>query len=301
MMMQAGRSIARRAAVLLAGLALLAVPLVAVEPGGDLCQAIFNAIPEEVQDTDLHTTLQQNLDTSAVGLGNDMWGTIVDATGVVCAVAHTGIGPFGSQWLGSRVISAQKANTANLFSLHSISNGILPGLALSTANLWAATQPGGSLFGLQHSNPVAHDVAYGPVASLLDYGTADDPLVGDLIGGVNVFGGGLALYAANGRLLGGLGMSGDTSCADHVKAWKTRDALGLDNVPTGVAPGGTDNIIFDIQSNAPILNNGGNQSLTQPNLTQTVSAGGFGHPLCGLGEETAAAALPTSDPIGPNP
>jgi hypothetical protein len=137
--------------------------------------------------------------------------------------------------------------------------------------------------------------------SLLDYGTADDPLVGDLIGGVNVFGGGLALYAPNGRLLGGLGMSGDTSCADHVKAWKTRDALGLDNVPTGVAPGGTDNIIFDIQDNSPIFNNGGNQSFVQPNLLETVSAGGFGHPRCGLGEEATAAALPTTDPIGPNP
>jgi len=39
-----------------------------------------------------------------------------------------------------RVISAQKANTANAFSL--------PQLALSTANLYSAVQPGGSLFGL---------------------------------------------------------------------------------------------------------------------------------------------------------
>jgi len=52
----------------------------------------------------------------------------------------------------SRVISAQKANTANAFSL--------PGLAVSTANLFSAVQPGGSLFGLQFSNPVATDVAY---------------------------------------------------------------------------------------------------------------------------------------------
>ena len=51
------------------------------------------------------------------------------------------------------MISAQKANTANAFSL--------PGLALSTANLYTAVQPGGSLFGLQDSNPVNTDVAYG--------------------------------------------------------------------------------------------------------------------------------------------
>jgi len=64
---------------------------------------------------------------------------------VVCAVAFTGF-DRGDQWPGSRVISAQKANTANAFSL--------PGLALSTAKLYSAVQPGGSLYGLQHSNPV---------------------------------------------------------------------------------------------------------------------------------------------------
>ena len=79
------------------------------------------------------------------GFDLDMWGTIVDRDGVVCAVAFTGANR-GDQWPGSRVISAQKANTANAFSL--------PNLALSTANLYTATQPGGSLFGLQMSNPV---------------------------------------------------------------------------------------------------------------------------------------------------
>ena len=114
-----------------------------------------------------------------------MWGTIVNRDGVVCAVAFTGA-DRGSEWPGSRVISAQKANTANSFSL--------PGLALSTANLWAAVQPGGSLFGLQESNPVDTDAAYqGPSAN---FGTSNDPLVGNKIGGVNVFGGGLALYNA---------------------------------------------------------------------------------------------------------
>jgi hypothetical protein len=66
------------------------------------------------------------------------------------------------------VISAQKAHTANAFSL--------PGLALSTANLFAATPPGGSLFGLQASNPVAADVADASAAAWC--GTAGDPMVG---------------------------------------------------------------------------------------------------------------------------
>ena len=71
--------------------------------------------------------------------------------------------------------------TANAFSL--------PNFALSTANLYAATQNGGTLFGLQLSNPVDTTAAYaGPTSS---YGQADDPLVGKQVGGINVFGGGL--------------------------------------------------------------------------------------------------------------
>ena len=85
------------------------------------------------------------------GLNLDMWGTIVDRDGVVCAVAFTG-NDRDDQWPGSRVISAQKANTANAFSLR--------GLALSTANLFTAVQPGGSPFGLQESNPVSNHAAY---------------------------------------------------------------------------------------------------------------------------------------------
>ena len=121
-----------------------------------------------------------------------MWATIVDNNGVVCAVANTGAGS-NAQWLGSRVISAQKANTANACSLNT-------SLALSTANLWAATQPGGSLFGLQFSNPVNPAVAY--AGDPADYGNIDDPMVGGLIGGVNVFGGGVALYDVAGTPIG---------------------------------------------------------------------------------------------------
>src|SRR5580765_1411806 len=111
------------------------------------------------------------------GFGLNMWATTVNRDGIVCAVAFTGTGR-GDQWPGSRVISAQKANTANAFSL--------PGLALSTANLYSAVQGGGSLFGLQESNPVSTDVAYG--GSSLLYGQSTDPMVGFRIGGVNVFG-----------------------------------------------------------------------------------------------------------------
>src|SRR5215207_9770807 len=61
------------------------------------------------------------------GLSLNMWATVVDRSGIVRAVAYTG-DKTGDQWPGSRVISAQKANTANSFSLDD--------LALSTANLY---------------------------------------------------------------------------------------------------------------------------------------------------------------------
>lgn len=239
----------------------------------------------------LTTVLQGVVGFDNTGLGHDMWATVVNRDGQVCVVTFSGA-DRGAQWPGSRVISAQKANTANAFSLPAGAGGLFPGLALSTANLWAATQPGGSLFGLQFSNPVDTAVAYGSPShaggDADDYGTPDDPLVGRFVGGVNVFGGGLALYDAAGNLLGGLGLSGDTSCSDHNQAWKVRDGLGLDNVPAGLSGLGGDNIIFDLVDDF-----GGNPE----------SPTGFGHPTCldDLGEKAAAALLPTDFPIGPNP
>src|SRR5690242_14681463 len=150
-----------------------------------------------------HDQLEDALDFARAqangGFNLDMWATVVNRDGVVCEVAFTG-GNRGAQWPGSRVISAQKANTANAFSL--------PGLALSTANLYAAVQPGGSLYGLQHSNPVDTGVAYG--GNSANNGKPNDPMVGGKIGGVNVFGGGLALYNRSGVLVGAIGVSGDS-------------------------------------------------------------------------------------------
>jgi len=210
------------------------------------------------------------------GFNLDMWATVVNRDGVVCAVAFTG-SDRGDQWPGSRVISAQKANTANAFSL--------PGLALSTANIYSAVSPGGSLYGLQHSNPVDTKVAYqGPAA---DFGTGADPMEGHRIGGVNVFGGGLALYAThNGArvLVGAVGVSGDSSCADHNIAWRTRHSLGLDHVPGGVSGDAArpDNIVYDITP--------------QPGQQEGVSASGWGHPACSAAATAAAASLPPTRP-----
>jgi len=197
------------------------------------------------------------------GFNLEMWATVVNRDGVVCAVAFTG-NHRGDQWPGSRVISAQKANTANAFSLR--------GLALSTANLFTAVQPGGSLFGLQESNPVSTRAAYG--GSPDRYGRSNDPMVGERIGGVNVFGGGLALYDSSHAIVGGIGVSGDTSCADHNIAYRTRATLRLDYVPAGVAPDPLrkDNIVFDI---TPL-----GDGVPLVGQMAGVSAGGFGHTSC---------------------
>jgi uncharacterized protein GlcG (DUF336 family) len=228
-----------------------------------------------------HADLLSALKDVVTGGGNggfalNMWATIVNRDGEVSTVAFSGT-DRGDQWPGSRVISAQKANTANAFSL--------PGLALSTANLYTATQPGGSLFGLQHSNPVDTAAAYkGPSEN---YGKSNDPLVGKKCGGVNVFGGGLALYNEDGKLLGAIGVSGDSSCTDHIIAWKIRHALNLDNVPGGVSPTSDDNIVHDIVADAHL---------------HPTSPSGWGHPEVNLGGATAIAlALPVTHPVGPTP
>lgn len=209
-----------------------------------------------------HGALQSALEAAVAvensGLDNPMWATLVDRNGTICAVAYSG--PERSAvWPGSRAISAQKAYTGNAFSTNELS--------LSTANLYSAVQPGGSLFGLSDSNPVDPTLAYeGPPEA---WGSARDPLVGKRMGGINVFGGGLALYAEGQMIVGGVGASGDTSCADHNIAWRIRNWLGLDYLGTTV--GGVaalfaadqahpDNIIFDIAQNE--------------------SASGFGHPEC---------------------
>lgn len=228
-----------------------------------------------------HTELQTALATATAaetsGLNNQMWATVVNRDGVVCAVAYSGTNR-AAQWPGSRVISAQKANTANAFSLDksssSAGSGQAAGLALSTANLYSAVNPGGSLYGLQHSNPVDTGVAYGGNQDKV--GTKNDPMIGKRIGGVNVFGGGLALYATGHAMVGGVGVSGDTSCADHHIAWRVRNLLALDHLgAAGTTPavGGVsgdatrpDNIIYDITANPA----GGTGN----------SAGGFGHPKC---------------------
>jgi uncharacterized protein GlcG (DUF336 family) len=182
------------------------------------------------------------------GFENHEWAAIVRRDGIVCAVAFSG-DSVSDQWPGSRAISMEKANTANAFSLK--------GMAFATANLFALAQPGQSLYGIISSNPAAPDANSGDAAQ---FGTPNDPMMGKSIGGVIVFGGGLALYDGN-DIIGGLGVSGDSACADHNVAWRIRKALGLDKVPAGVNPERKDAIVYDVNAAGQ-------------------SASGFGHPKC---------------------
>jgi uncharacterized protein GlcG (DUF336 family) len=155
-------------------------------------------------------------DTS--GLDNHYWAVVVDRTGTVCAVAFSGP-DVDSQWLLSRQIAAAKAFTANGLSLDSA--------PLSTAELYPWVQPGAPanpLFGLEAGNPVSPEDAYkGPYSR---FGTANDPMIGKRVGGTITFGGGLGLYDGT-HAIGGLGLSGDTACADHSTAWRLRNLLGM--------------------------------------------------------------------------
>jgi heme/copper-type cytochrome/quinol oxidase subunit 3/uncharacterized protein GlcG (DUF336 family) len=201
--------------------------------------------------TKLRSVLQSVVKEGATGnsgLGNQEWAVTVNRDGTVCAVVFSG-NDRGQQWPGSRAIAAEKANTANALSSSDY--------ALSTANVFAASQPGQSLYSLTTSAPPNAQAVFGPAPS---FGTPDDPMVGKPIGGVIVFGGGLPLYSAKGKIVGGLGLSGDTSCADHIMAWKVRHQLQLDAVPMGPSPDHNDNMILDWSNNN--------------------SPSGFGHPTC---------------------
>jgi uncharacterized protein GlcG (DUF336 family) len=154
---------------------------------------------------------------------NRMWSAVVDREGVLCSVIRSD----PDAWPGSRSIAIAKASTANDFSNNKT--------ALSTANLYSFTQPAntaiattfpaGSLYGLNNSNPFKPE--------LQAQGTG----IGKVPGGIITFGGGVPLYIS-GQVIGGLGVSGDTACADHAIAFRMRRLAGLDGTPSA------DNIVY---------------------------------------------------------
>lgn len=186
---------------------------------------------------------------SAIGIGDIsllhpkwMWIAVVDREGRLCATRS-----IGDAWPGSRAIAIAKASTANDFSNSQLS--------ISTAMLYGATLPGASLFGLNNSNTFN--------------GYFNDPQIpafGHVPGGIITFGGGVALYAGS-AVIGGLGVSGDTACADHDVAYTTRALAIKGGVISPPVTG--DNIVYEM----PVV------------------PGHFTHPTCLGGEKPPAASV----------
>lgn len=192
----------------------VASPVLSAAGPGANCRALPSA-------ADLKALLNDAADTANGGTvgglfeGTRMWAAVVNRSGEICSYATSTDDPT-QVWPGSQAIAKAKAYTANAFSLDT--------LALSTARLYTFTQPGHSLWSLGQSNLSASHLLQAPDGS------------GDrnrIAGGLIFFGGGVALYR-NGLIVGALGVSGDTSCADHEVAKRVR-TLGGWNPPGGAA------------------------------------------------------------------
>ncbi|MBM3727514.1 MAG: heme-binding protein [Acidobacteria bacterium] len=185
--------------------------------------------------------------------GVRMWAAVVNRDGELCSVSASTADPT-QVWPGSLNIAKHKAFTANAFSLDV--------LALSTARLYTFTQPGHSLNSLGQSNLFAANFLARP----------GNPEQGknQIQGGTIFFGGGVAIYKA-GKVVGGLGISGDTACADHEIAKRVRSILTLD------PPGGpsVDDITYTVADGAGVF--------THPLCVNTFRNGVF------VGNEAAAS------------
>lgn len=184
--------------------------------------------------------------------GTRMWAAIVNRSGQLCG-AVTSTDDQTQVWPGSQAIAKAKAYTANAFSLDT--------LALSTARLYTFTQPGHSLNSLGQSNLFNAELLQAP-------GGSSD--TNKIAGGLIFFGGGVPLYDTNGKIIGGLGVSGDTACADHEVAKTVRDSLNLN--PAG------GKLVDDITYSTP----DGASAFTHPLCLNTKRNGTF------LGDEAAA-------------
>jgi uncharacterized protein GlcG (DUF336 family) len=142
--------------------------------------------------------------------GKMEWASVVNRQGEICATAVATDEP-ASAWPGSQAIAKAKAYTANAYSTDTA--------PMSTARLYTLTQPGHSLWGVAEPNP------FNPLCleSPQDSAKTD----GKICGGSIAFGGGVPLYRGKTRV-GGLGVSGDTACADHEIAKRIRHLAQLD-------------------------------------------------------------------------
>ncbi len=115
----------------------------------------------------------------AVDLGLNMDIAVVDAGGNLKAFLR-----MDGAWLGSIDIAVKKARTARLFDM-------------PTGDIGGLSQPGGPLYGIEHSN-----------------------------GGLVSFPGGVPLRASDGTVIGAVGVSGSSVEDDHAVAVAAGEAIG---------------------------------------------------------------------------
>lgn len=114
----------------------------------------------------------------SVEIGTKMNIAVVDAGANLLA-----FGRMDGAWLGSLDISIKKAKTARFFDMN-------------TGDIGGLSQPGGSLYNIEHSN-----------------------------GGLITFPGGVPVKDANGQVIGAIGVSGSTVEDDHAVAAAGASAL----------------------------------------------------------------------------
>jgi uncharacterized protein GlcG (DUF336 family) len=179
------------------------------------------AVPDAAALLRLLTAATAQGEAGGFANGKNEWAAVVDREGRLCAVAVS-TSDKATAWPGSKAIAKAKAFTANAFSSDST--------PMSTARLYTMSLPGHSLWGAANGNPLNPRCLLAP--------SQDEP-IGEVCGGTIAFGGGLPLYAGQTRV-GGLGLSGDTPCADHEVAKRMRKAAGLDPAAGGLV----DDIVF---------------------------------------------------------
>ena len=186
--------------------------------------------------------------------GERMWGAVVNRSGELCTYATSTDDP-SQVWPGSQAIAKSKAYTANAFSLDT--------LALSTARLYTFTQPGHSLWSLGQSNLFEPKFLAPPSGQGGGQGT--DYRRADLLWRRG------AVVRRGGKIIGGLGISGDTSCADHEISKRVRNLADL-NPPGGAT---ADDITYSAPDGASVF--------THPLCLNTYRNGVF------IGDEKPAA------------
>jgi len=188
----------------------LAVDCSALPSAAQLKQFLQNA----ATGTGISASLGPGTGVGGLFGGQRMWAAAVNRSGRLCVLVTSTTDPT-QVWPGSQAIAKAKAHTANALSLDT--------LPLSTALLYTFVQPGHSLFGLNQSNPFDPHFLVGPYVN-------GDAGFNQITGGIITFGGGVPAYKG-GLIVGAIGVSGDTACADHEIAKRVRDLAGLN--PSG--------------------------------------------------------------------